>query len=126
VADFAQRRVMRGGGRCGSGEERSAGAASGAAVEGAPLGKAATATGTTPHYTALCECQPSTTRDRPFGGCRLPRRRNEGGGAAAVDRLPRQRLELKRVIPGRLTAYTNNRSIRNPRTDPPPFPWSVG
>ena len=50
AAYFAQLRVMRGGGRGASGEERSAGAASGAAVEGAPLGKAATATGTTPHY----------------------------------------------------------------------------
>jgi hypothetical protein len=83
AAYFAQRRVMRGGGRCGSGEERSAGAASGAAVEGTPLGKAATATGTTPHYTALCECQPSTTRDQAVWW--MP-------GSAAVNRLPRQRL----------------------------------
>ena len=59
AAYFAQRRVMRGGGRQGGGEARSAGMVPGAAVEGARLqgGKEAAATGTTPHYTALCECQ---------------------------------------------------------------------
>jgi hypothetical protein len=43
---------MRGGGRHVGGEEerRSAAMVPGAAVEGGPLGKEATATGTTPHY----------------------------------------------------------------------------
>mgnify|MGYP007122435015 CR=1 FL=1 len=63
---------MRGGGRCVGGEEerRSAEAAPGAAVGGAPLGKATTASGTTPHYTALCDAQTNTTRDQAVGGCR--------------------------------------------------------
>ncbi len=76
---------MGGGGRGTSGEEerRSAGAASGAAVEGAPLGRAATASGTTPHYTALCDAQQARRVIRPFGGCLVRRQLNS---------LPRQRL----------------------------------
>lgn len=50
AAYFAQLRVMRGGGHAGTAEERCGVGVSGAAVEGAPLGKAATATATTPHY----------------------------------------------------------------------------
>jgi hypothetical protein len=84
VADFAQRSVMDGGGRGGSGEEerRSAGTVPGALREGAVTRKGSRRSSTAT-ITDVVRCQPSTTRDQAVWW--MP-------GAAAVDRLPRKRL----------------------------------
>jgi len=71
ACSFAQRGVMRGGGRGAGGEEfrRSAGAASGALWKGPrPEGGKVPQIRHLPSITPVVRCQPSTTRDRPLVG----------------------------------------------------------